>query len=254
MNINKPTIRIDSFRKEVLKGLTDYPKHLSSKYIYDKTGDRLFQDIMAMPGYYLTRCEMEIIFTYKKEIGELFRDRENGLDLIELGAGDGTKTKVLLKYMAENRFNFTYKPIDISENAVSSLTNSLAEQMPSLHVKPVVGEYLESLERMKKYDKRKKVIMMLGSNIGNMLHPEALDFLRNLRDIMREEDLLFIGMDQKKILKPFLQLITIPKASPQPLIKIFWSGSIMRWEGILILKNSGIGRLIIPKPEQRKVF
>lgn len=198
MNINKPTIRIDSFRKEVLKGLTDYPKHLSSKYIYDKTGDRLFQDIMAMPGYYLTRCEMEIIFTYKQEIGELFRDRENGLDLIELGAGDGTKTKVLLKYMAENRFNFTYKPIDISENAVSSLTNSLAEQMPSLHVKPVVGEYFESLERMKKYDKRKKVIMMLGSNIGNMLHPEALDFLRNLRDIMREEDLLFIGMDQKK--------------------------------------------------------
>ena len=94
---NKPlTHRESTFRNDIRKGLTDYPKHISSKYFYDKKGDRLFQEIMSMPEYYLTGCEMEIISNNTRAIGELFRDRENGLDLLELGAGDGKKTKVLL--------------------------------------------------------------------------------------------------------------------------------------------------------------
>lgn len=190
--------RATTFRNDVRKGLTDFPKHISSKYFYDKKGDRLFQDIMAMPEYYLTGCEMEIISTNTRAIGELFRDRENGLDLIELGAGDGKKTKVLLKYMSENNFNFIYKPIDISENALKSLSQSLAEEMPALTVNPKVGEYFEVLERLKQFDKRKKVIMVLGSNIGNLLHPVAIGFLTKLKDAMLKDDLLFMGFDQKK--------------------------------------------------------
>src|SRR5690554_33678 len=105
-SIEKAKIRAKTFRKEVFDGLTDFPKHLSSKYFYDHNGDQLFQDIMAMPEYYLTGCELEIITAYTQAIGELFRDKENGLDLIELGAGDGKKTKVLLKYMTDEKFNF----------------------------------------------------------------------------------------------------------------------------------------------------
>lgn len=187
-----------AFENEVRSGLTDFPKHLSSKYIYDKNGDRIFQEIMAMPEYYLTKCEMEIISTYTHEIGELFRDKEHGLDLIELGAGDGTKTKVLLNYMASENFNFVYKPIDISENALRLLTKTLAIEMPSLKVDAELGEYFEVLERLKSFDKRKKVILMLGSNLGNLLHPQAIDFLSKLSDTLLEEDLLFIGLDQKK--------------------------------------------------------
>ena len=187
-----------TFKKEVFEGLTAYPKYLSSKYFYDKKGDRLFQDIMAMPSYYLTGCEFEIISENTFEIGELFRDRENGLDLIELGAGDGKKTKVLLKYMAENNFNFIYKPIDISENAVEMLTTTLASEMPTLTVDAEVGEYFEVLERLKSFNKRKKAIMVLGSNIGNLLHPRAIEFLSKLKDAMSSEDLLFMGFDQKK--------------------------------------------------------
>lgn len=187
-----------TFKREVIEGLTSFPKHLSSKYFYDKKGDKLFQDIMAMPSYYLTNCEFDIISKNTFTIGELFRDRKNGLDLIELGAGDGKKTKVLLKYMAENNFNFVYKPIDISENAVELLSNNLAHEMPALTVDSEVGEYFEVLERLKGFNKRKKVIMVLGSNIGNLPHPKAIEFLTKLQEIMLPDDLLFMGFDQKK--------------------------------------------------------
>lgn len=199
-----PNLLNTSFKKEVFEGLTSFPKHLSSKYFYDKKGDKLFQDIMAMPGYYLTDCEFQILATHTETIGELFRDRENGLDLIELGAGDGKKTKVLLKYMVENNFNFSYKPIDISENAVEMLSNNLSKEMPKLTVDAEVGEYFEVLERLKGFNKRKKVIMFLGSNIGNLKHPKAIEFLSKLKDAMLPEDLLFMGFDQKKNPKTIL--------------------------------------------------
>ncbi|MDX1783137.1 MAG: L-histidine N(alpha)-methyltransferase [Aequorivita vladivostokensis] len=186
------------FKKEVFEGLSAFPKYLSSKYFYDKKGDKLFQDIMAMPEYYLTGCEFQILSSHTETIGELFRDRENGLDLIELGAGDGKKTKVLLKYMAGHNFNFVYKPIDISENAVEKLSENLATEMPALTVDAEVGEYFEVLERLKGFNKRKKVIMVLGSNIGNLKHPKAIEFLTKLKDAMLPDDLLFMGFDQKK--------------------------------------------------------
>jgi len=198
MTTTTATLLNTTFKKEVFEGLSTFPKYLSSKYFYDKKGDKLFQEIMAMPEYYLTGCEFQILSSHTETIGELFRDRKNGLDLIELGAGDGKKTKVLLKYMAKNNFNFVYKPIDISENAMELLSNNLANEMPRLNVDAEVGEYFEVLERLKGFNKRKKVIMVLGSNIGNLKHPKAIEFLSKLKDAMLPEDLLFMGFDQKK--------------------------------------------------------
>ena len=186
-----------SFKKEVYEGLTSELKYLSSKYIYDKKGDKLFQDIMAMPSYYLTDCEFEIFSLYKAEIATLFEQKE-GFDLIELGAGDGKKTKVLLKHLVENNSDFVYKPIDISQNAIDSLTNTLAQEIPNLVVNAEKGEYFEVLDRLKQFNTRKKVIMVLGSNIGNLLHPRAIAFLTQLKNTMNDGDLLFIGFDQKK--------------------------------------------------------
>src|SRR5690554_6135599 len=199
-----------AFKRDVHEGLSTFPKFLFSKYIYDKKGDSLFQDIMAMPEYYLTGCEFEIISNHTKTIGELFRDKENGLDLIELGAGDGKKTKVLLKYMTDEKFNFTYKPIDISQNVLKSLRLSLADEIPSLQVDAEVGEYFEVLDRLKSFDKRKKVILLLGSNLGNLKHPEALTFLTKLRKTLLNDDLLFIGLDQKKNPKVILNAYNDP--------------------------------------------
>lgn len=198
MQPKAPKQQKSTFRKEVFEGLSSFPKYLSSKYFYDKNGDRLFRKIMAMPEYYLTNCEFQILTNHCKTIGDLFRDCENGLDLIELGAGDGKKTKVLLQYMAENNFNFVYKPIDISENAVALLSNTLAKEMPTVNVAAEVGEYFEVLERLKGYNKRKKVILLLGSNIGNLPHSKTIKFLTKLKDTLLPNDLLFMGFDQKK--------------------------------------------------------
>ena len=187
-----------SFKKEVYEGLTSDLKYLSSKYIYDKKGDKLFQDIMAMPSYYLTDCEFEILSIHTAEIAKLFNESTKGFDLIELGAGDGKKTKVLLKHLVNNDYNFVYKPIDISQNAIDSLSATLADEIADLTVDAEKGEYFEVLDRLKKFDTRKKAIVVLGSNIGNLLHPRAIEFLTQLKDTMNEGDVLFMGFDQKK--------------------------------------------------------
>lgn len=192
------TVLNTSFKKDTHQGLTSNPKYLFSKYIYDTKGDALFQDIMAMPTYYLTNCEFEVIKTHKEELIELFQNNNKGFDLIELGAGDGKKTKVLLQHLVDKNIAFTYKPIDISQNAIDSLTKKLKEEIPQVVVDAEKGEYFEVLERLKAFNTRKKVILVLGSNIGNLLHPKAIDFLSQLNGTMHQDDLLFMGFDQKK--------------------------------------------------------
>lgn len=185
------------FQLEVETGLSDFPKHLSSKFIYDERGDKLFQEIMAMPEYYLTRCEFDILEGHTAAIAESFNDKK-GFDLIELGAGDGKKTKILLRYLSDKKFDFTYLPIDISQHALDDLETSLKSELPEMKVVPQQGTYFKTLDRLASYDARKKVILMLGSNIGNLLHAEAIGFLKNIETSMNKNDLLFIGFDQKK--------------------------------------------------------
>ncbi|RZS92273.1 L-histidine N(alpha)-methyltransferase [Aquimarina brevivitae] len=198
MDCKDQKTKISAFEKEVYEGLTAFPKYLSSKFIYDQKGDKLFQNIMELPEYYLTRKEFEILNTKKSEIVQNFDQEKQGFHLIELGAGDGKKTKVLLKELLSNAYNFTYNPIDISSNAVENLKQNLQQEMPSLKVQGLVGEYFEVLDRLKYTEYDKKIIMVLGSNIGNLLHPRAIKFLQKLCGVMGNEDLLFMGFDQKK--------------------------------------------------------
>ncbi|MDR9458152.1 MAG: L-histidine N(alpha)-methyltransferase [Salegentibacter sp.] len=186
-----------AFEEDVYKGLTSYPKYLLSKYIYDEKGDKLFQQIMDMPEYYLTNCEMGILQEYTAQIADSFT-ATGGFDLIELGAGDGKKTKVLLKHLNEQNYEFTYLPIDISEHVLKVLEASVKKEMPGIDIKPQQGTYFKTLENLADFSKRKKVILVLGSNIGNLLHENAIEFLRNIQQAMAPEDMLFMGFDQKK--------------------------------------------------------
>lgn len=186
------------FEQEVYQGLTDFPKHLSSKYFYDARGDKLFQDIMKLPEYYLTNSELEILQDHKEAITRHFSKGEESFNLIELGAGDGTKTRILLEYLEQSKTDFQYVPIDISASVLDELTGSLKSQFPGISVKPVQGTYFESLEEICQLDKHRKVILFLGSNIGNLLHPQAVDFLVQIQELMTEDDLFLVGFDQKK--------------------------------------------------------
>ena len=109
-----PPIVETSFAQDVGKGLQSNPKSLSSKYFYDAKGDALFQQIMAMPEYYLTNSEFEIFSTHKEVLRKAFGNTT--FNLVELGAGDGTKTKILLEHFIKKGSDFYYSPIDISGN------------------------------------------------------------------------------------------------------------------------------------------
>ncbi|MBI6119451.1 L-histidine N(alpha)-methyltransferase [Salegentibacter maritimus] len=192
-----PTTFQSAFEEDVYKGLTSFPKYLLSKYIYDKKGDKLFQQIMEMPEYYLTNCELNILEHHKAAIAEIF-NKEGGFDLIELGAGDGKKTKILLQHLVAKKYDFNYLPIDISQHVLEELRDSLRNEIPEVKVKIQQGTYFKTLENLADYNNRRKVILVLGSNIGNLLHENAINFLRNIQKAMNFEDRLFMGFDQKK--------------------------------------------------------
>lgn len=186
---------INQFKEDVNKGLSSSPKFLSSRYFYDKIGDKLFVDIMNMPEYYLTDAEHEI-FTEKS--AEIIKALELNpsvyFELIELGAGDGTKTKELLKELVSGNFKFDYMPIDISQNALDNLEQSLNDEIPEVSVSRKQGDYFRVLDSIK-HSNHPKVVLFLGSNMGNLLDKEANEFLYRLGASLNTDDKLLLGVD-----------------------------------------------------------
>ena len=210
---SKPATEISQFATDVLDGLSATPKHLSSKYFYDDEGSRLFQEIMKLPEYYLTNCELEIFQTQadgilKALLNGHFDTSENGrhaalpnaqsIDLIELGAGDGTKTAVLISHFLGRNADITYSPIDISSEALDALSAKFTAEFPALRMTPLQGDYFHILKSLKKDSERRKVLLFLGSNIGNFTRDQSVSFFRDLREVMNPKDLLFIGFDLLK--------------------------------------------------------
>jgi len=188
----------DKFYHEVISGLREDIKKLPSKYFYDSEGDELFQRIMTMPEYYLTRCELEIFRSRTADLAKAILQQDGSFDLIEMGAGDASKSIYLLKYLTEQRADFTYMPIDISGNILSILQSTLKGQLPSLDMMTLQGEYFDMLERAAVRSDRRKVLLFLGSNIGNMELEQAYDFCAQIRKKLNKGDILLIGFDLKK--------------------------------------------------------
>ncbi|MFT4661106.1 MAG: L-histidine N-alpha-methyltransferase [Patiriisocius sp.] len=186
---------IEEFKKDVDSGLSSKPKVLSSKYFYDKVGDKLFVDIMNMPEYYLTNAEYDI---FKNQTVDLIKalkvDLNRPFELIELGAGDGTKTVELLSTLIQNNYDFEYLPVDISQNALDGLEKMLGQRVPELIVKKKQGDYFDVLSAIKDREKQ-KVILFLGSNIGNLSDELAEKFIYGLGSNLNKGDMLLIGID-----------------------------------------------------------
>lgn len=186
---------IEQFAKSVDIGLSKPEKTLPSKYFYDKNGDALFVEIMNMPEYYLTRCEMEIFSTQTAALIESFQaDKNTYFELIELGAGDGTKTSKLLEALSAEGYQFDYLPVDISKNSLVQLQESLESNLPEVSVIPKHGDYFEMLGSIKD-SHHPKVVLFLGSNIGNMTDTVASDFLYQLGANLTKGDKLLLGTD-----------------------------------------------------------
>ena len=189
-----------TFAADVYEGLTASQKFLPSKYLYDKQGDAIFQDIMAMEAYYPTRSEREIFEMHKQEMLAFFGAGDKKFQLIEFGAGDGTKTKVLLQYFWEQSSGLTYVPIDISANIIRELTDDLKVTLPGLKVQGICNDYFKAFDELEAATNTqlRKVILFLGANIGNFDRNESVAFLRRIAHHMAPGDLLLTGFDLKK--------------------------------------------------------
>ena len=189
---------MDNFLNEVLQDLGGTPKSLRSKYFYDDIGDDLFQQIMHCPEYYPTRCEEEILRSKAGVIAETLRNGFEQFDLIELGAGDATKTSYILQEFVRKDVNMTYMPVDISSSMIEYLSKSLPERIPGLKVQALNGEYFDMVDEANRRSSNHKAVLFLGGNLGNMPPEDGLEFCKKLASSLQKGDLVLIGFDLKK--------------------------------------------------------
>lgn len=194
----------DQMEQDIIGGLSQTPKRLSSKYFYDDKGSALFTEIMRLKEYYLTDCEYEIFSTQKQDILNTFSDGGDEFEIVEFGAGDGFKTKILIEHFLNQKANFVYAPVDISKAAVENLANALHNKFPALAVEAVHDDYFNALKTLNKSNKSRKIVLFLGANIGNYGNEQAIDFLSSIRKNLQPNDLLMIGFDLRKNPKEIL--------------------------------------------------
>lgn len=185
------------FAAHVDKGLSKYPKELSSKYLYDDEGSSIFQSIMQMPEYYPTDCEHEILSKKQSAFYQHFPNSKP-LEFIELGAGDGIKIIPFLKHFLDNNINCNYKPIDISASALTSLETNLNKSLPGLNFDCVHDDFVHALQSITKRKETHPVYLFFGGNIGNFSPNLTVDFLKNIRNNINKGELFIVGFDLKK--------------------------------------------------------
>ncbi len=188
----------NTFLKDVLDGLTQPSKYISSHYFYDQAGDQLFQQIMEMPEYYLTDSELEIFREQSDAIIQSFGLNKNeDFELIELGAGDGKKTQHLLKALLDEGYAFSYCPVDISSNSLNTITTRMQNLFPELDIEPKQGDYFHVLDDLF-ISNKPKVILFIGSNLGNMSDELATTFLGKVAQNLKPGEKLLLGLDLLK--------------------------------------------------------
>jgi dimethylhistidine N-methyltransferase len=183
------------FAHDVADGLTATPKRLACRYFYDREGSRLFEAICELPEYYLTRAEAAILHDHAHEIADCF---PGDVTVVELGSGNAIKTQLLLDALLRAHRRVRYVPIDICRPVLEESSKALVEMFPGLEIVAVAAEYHEGLQRLESESTRPKLILWLGSNIGNFDRTEAATFLRRIRDTLEPSDRMLVGFDLRK--------------------------------------------------------
>lgn len=179
---------------DVIIGLTQTPKTLPPKYFYDDRGSQLFEQICALPEYYLTRTEAAILQQYAGEIVT----QTGACELVELGSGSSTKTRSLLSAYAQANYPLCYRPIDVSAGILKSSAHQLLADYPSLKIHALVGTYELGLQHLNLGYLPRRMISFLGSSLGN-LNPAACDqFFDQIVAALRPNDFFLLGVDRHK--------------------------------------------------------
>lgn len=181
---------------QILAGLNAQQKYVSSKYFYDDEGTRLFQRIMALPEYYLTRVEHEILCRHSTELAAEITSLQAAVDLIELGSGDGEKIVSLCQAIERGGAACTYYPIDLSALALKTLSSRFDDVLPALSVQPFCGDYFENWPFA--HTGRRRAVLLLGSTLGNLTRESSVKLLRHIREHVQLGDVLIVGLDLQK--------------------------------------------------------
>jgi L-histidine Nalpha-methyltransferase len=208
---NIPAITFSALAEEVLSGLGLSPKKLPPKLFYDAHGSRLFEKITQLPEYYLTRVERAIFEQYANEI---LAQAGTNLTLVELGAGNASKTRILVEALARRQLRVRFYPVDVSaealNHAVSTLNGrippphhaqnqeprAMGTPVPNLRVHPLVADYSQHVPLLRTLGH--KLVLFIGSTIGNFDFEEAVQFLKRVRDSLRTGDAMLLGFDMVK--------------------------------------------------------
>ncbi len=194
--IETPTDRdAADFASAVSAGLACSQKNLPCRFLYDARGSRLFEAICAVPEYYLTRVEHEILVASAGEIAAHF---DEPATLAELGSGSARKTRLLIEAFLSRHTALRYVPIDISRSALAASAKGLIESYPGLEIHAIASEYHEGVRRLRALASGPKLVAWLGSNVGNFDRSEAAAFLRRVRLALAPGDRLLLGVDMRK--------------------------------------------------------
>ena len=183
----------DSFREDVIAGLSLPQKTLPPKYFYDAAGSRLFEAICRLDEYYPTRVELALTRAHLDDIGRFVG---RGCELIEYGSGESLKTRLLIRCLRPA----AYVPIDISEDALQAAAKRLAREFPWLDILCVAGDFARPLKLpvYQTRSARRRVVYFPGSTIGNLTPQEAHSFLRMTRGQVGRKGTMLVGVDLKK--------------------------------------------------------
>lgn len=179
--------------REIREGLLRTPREISPKYFYDDHGSELFERICELPEYYQTRTERALL----ARIADRVVERTCASELVELGSGAATKTRLLLDAMRRHGSLTRFVPFDFSEGMVRRVAAELVREYPGLRVHAVVGDFMQQLGELPPAD-HGRLVIFLGGTIGNFRHAEAVDFLRTLAARMRSGDFFLLGIDLVK--------------------------------------------------------
>lgn len=180
--------------QDVISGFNNIPKSIPARYFYDTKGSQLFEQICKLPEYYPTRTEASILKQYAAEIASQVRVNE----LVELGSGSSTKTRYLLDAYCSSQKDLIYSPVDVSGNILESSAIALLKNYPQLKIRGKVATYDQALQGLKSESLGSKMIVFLGSSIGNFEPDQCDRFLDQITKALNPGDYFLLGIDLQK--------------------------------------------------------
>ncbi len=198
----QPAVKIDRrVAAAVHAGLTARPKRLPAWLFYDAAGSRLFEAITELPEYYLTRTERSILAEHAAKIVAQAAG-DSCLRVVELGAGSADKTRLLLKAATELQGPLLYEPVDVSASALEAARQRIEREIPGVTVVPRVADFTRGNDgrmHLGPVDAReRRMVLFIGSSIGNFEPHEARQLLRRVRAGLRADDSFLLGVDLVK--------------------------------------------------------